>query len=575
MKTKAPVTARQVEKSGDFFQKKPASPFFSKKNHTGMPDDLKAGIEQVSGMEMNDVKVRYNSPEPAKIQAHAYAQGTDIHLGPGKEKYLPHEAWHVVQQKRGQVKPTAQLKGEVSINDNPGLENEADKWGDAAATTGKNLLGDIQAGLSPAHAFSPRKSVIQSKVIQRAVGFELEVNIPVSQQVPPHDLNPPDTRDANADWINAQYAFPEAEPHADPPVPQTVIYHANHGGQVVDAVPDKRRLAPRMPRQILEIRVNPVDTHNIAGLAATMAHIRSGIDPLYNGIHAGNPANNRFVIPPGTAMTPAMAGLPHGHDPMGEFDDADRARVTWTTYMQATAGIRTDRLNRLSQKIRHGAQAGDDPSYNSLQSPYGFHRQIAEQAQGDGVFVYNTLHAVHPNPDDAVAASREAAIGFFTLICMYLRGGGIAYEGQGNLNPKNMAPLFSRSGFNQIRSQTLSANAQNWIIANKIQLRQMMVQRTRSANPNHEDGLKGDLFNRLDMANPTRTVEIFLNDALGRNEDRYTGDEAKSIIAPENVGQPTPGGVLEFRKIANPGNTPAAWVAKMTEVVTAIHHMNA
>ena len=45
---------------------------------------------------MDDVNVHYNSNKPAQLQAHAYAQGTDIHLGPGQEKHLPHEAWHVV-----------------------------------------------------------------------------------------------------------------------------------------------------------------------------------------------------------------------------------------------------------------------------------------------------------------------------------------------------------------------------------------------------------------------------------------------------------------------------------------------
>ena len=97
-------------------------------NNTGMPDQLKSGIESLSGYAMDDVKVHYNSAKPAAMQAHAYAQGTDIHLAPGQEKHLPHEAWHVVQQKQGRVKATTQLKGEA-INDDPGLEHEADVMG--------------------------------------------------------------------------------------------------------------------------------------------------------------------------------------------------------------------------------------------------------------------------------------------------------------------------------------------------------------------------------------------------------------------------------------------------------------
>lgn len=53
-----------------------------------------------------DVRVHTSVGKEAKIQAHAYAQGSRIHLGPGQDTHLPHEAWHVVQQKQGRVKPT-------------------------------------------------------------------------------------------------------------------------------------------------------------------------------------------------------------------------------------------------------------------------------------------------------------------------------------------------------------------------------------------------------------------------------------------------------------------------------------
>jgi hypothetical protein len=77
---------------------------------------------------MDDVKVHYNSDKPAQLNALAYAQGTDIHVAPGQEEHLPHEAWHVVQQKQGRVQPTMQLKG-ANVNDNEGLEKEADVMG--------------------------------------------------------------------------------------------------------------------------------------------------------------------------------------------------------------------------------------------------------------------------------------------------------------------------------------------------------------------------------------------------------------------------------------------------------------
>ncbi len=98
-------------------------------NNTGLPDNLKAGIENLSGMSMDNVQVHYNSDKPAQLNAHAYAQGTDIHVASGQEKHLPHEAWHVVQQAQGRVQPTTQMAGGTQVNDDNSLESEADVMG--------------------------------------------------------------------------------------------------------------------------------------------------------------------------------------------------------------------------------------------------------------------------------------------------------------------------------------------------------------------------------------------------------------------------------------------------------------
>jgi len=105
-------------------------------NRTGLPDQLKSGVESLSGMSLDNVRVHYNSSQPAQLNAHAYAQGTDIHLAPGQEKHLPHEAWHVVQQAQGRVKPTMQMKTGVPVNDDIGLEREADVMGAKALQGG-------------------------------------------------------------------------------------------------------------------------------------------------------------------------------------------------------------------------------------------------------------------------------------------------------------------------------------------------------------------------------------------------------------------------------------------------------
>ncbi|MFP5595846.1 DUF4157 domain-containing protein [Kluyvera sp. 142486] len=104
-------------------------------NKTGLPDNLKSGMESLSGMSLDNVRVHYNSAKPAAVQAHAYAQGSDIHLASGQEKHLPHELGHVVQQAQGRVSATTSVAG-MAVNDSPALEHEADVLGASALRGG-------------------------------------------------------------------------------------------------------------------------------------------------------------------------------------------------------------------------------------------------------------------------------------------------------------------------------------------------------------------------------------------------------------------------------------------------------
>jgi len=107
------------------------APIQRESNKTGLPDNLKSGMENLSGFNLDSVKVHYNSPKPATVQAHAYAQGSDIHLASGQEKHLPHELGHVVQQMQGKVQPTTNIGG-VAVNDSPSLESQATAMGNQA-----------------------------------------------------------------------------------------------------------------------------------------------------------------------------------------------------------------------------------------------------------------------------------------------------------------------------------------------------------------------------------------------------------------------------------------------------------
>lgn len=106
-------------------QQMPQKAQASKPNLTGIPTQMKLDFEQRSGLSFDDVRVHYNSDKPAKLQALAYTQGTQVYVGPRQERHLPHELGHVVQQKMGIVNQTSFRYG-FPVNDDPALERAAD-----------------------------------------------------------------------------------------------------------------------------------------------------------------------------------------------------------------------------------------------------------------------------------------------------------------------------------------------------------------------------------------------------------------------------------------------------------------
>jgi len=177
LKTQENNQKNQVQASAETFRAEGLSDSFAPvqmmPNRTGMPDNLKAGIENLSGYSMNDVKVHYNSSQPAQLNAHAYAQGSNIHLAPGQERHLPHEAWHVVQQKQGRVKATTQMKGKIPVNDEAGLEHEADVMGAKALSADKAPFAAVQQ-----KALSTASAPVQAVAQLRHVGlFGLEAEV--------------------------------------------------------------------------------------------------------------------------------------------------------------------------------------------------------------------------------------------------------------------------------------------------------------------------------------------------------------------------------------------------------------
>jgi hypothetical protein len=166
-------------------------------SNTGLPDQLKSGVENLSGLSLDNVKVHYNSPLPLQLNALAYTQGTEIHVAPGQERHLPHEAWHVVQQKQGRVKPTAQMKDGTDINDDTGLEKEADLMGARTLQmmVGKNTAPSTGQSTSPC---SLNVGLSNFKTIQR-----MKFNNSGNAIEPPTDAWD-DVEEASSDTANAE-----------------------------------------------------------------------------------------------------------------------------------------------------------------------------------------------------------------------------------------------------------------------------------------------------------------------------------------------------------------------------------
>ncbi|MBB6735616.1 DUF4157 domain-containing protein [Cohnella sp. CBP 2801] len=109
-----------------------------------LPAEVQAKMESAFGADFSDVKIHANSSAANNVGALAYAQGNEIHFAPGQynphsqrgQQMIGHELTHVIQQKAGRVAPTGRVGSGALLNDDPGLEREADEMGARAAAFG-------------------------------------------------------------------------------------------------------------------------------------------------------------------------------------------------------------------------------------------------------------------------------------------------------------------------------------------------------------------------------------------------------------------------------------------------------
>jgi len=183
-----------------------------------LPQPLSAGIEALSGLDMSGVRVYRNSDQPAQLNAHAYTQGQTIHLGPGQEQHLAHEAWHVVQQQQGRVRGSTQLAG-VSINDDPALEREADVMGAKALQALADSHGSVAGAFGSQQPLTP---------------LQLSANPPVAQLLKLTDPGP--RKEKTEKWPQAApFQLAAVQFSADYDITQYATEIKAYGARCLDA----------------------------------------------------------------------------------------------------------------------------------------------------------------------------------------------------------------------------------------------------------------------------------------------------------------------------------------------------
>ncbi len=183
--------------------------------------DIKAQMGASFGADFSNVNFHTNSTKASNIGAQAYTQGSDVHFAPGRfnpsstqgKELIGHELSHVVQQREGRVQATTQAKG-LPVNDDAGLEKEADTQG-AIAARGGTVQRKAVAGTS-ATPFAAQLKVIQ---------MEGGASVPAPQEEAPI---------AESDEAESQE---EAGNEQDVPIPPFPTVSADNAGPQEQAPP--------------------------------------------------------------------------------------------------------------------------------------------------------------------------------------------------------------------------------------------------------------------------------------------------------------------------------------------------
>jgi hypothetical protein len=529
-------------------------------NRTGLPDPLKAGVESLSGTDLSDVRVFFNSARPAQVDALAYTQGNEIHLGPGQERHLPHEAWHVVQQRQGRVQPTAQAGG-FQINDDARLEAEADRMGQRASAT--------PAWQQPASGEKTAAHVPQAQggPIQRRMGIEAEMSVPAPVDGPATTAAERIRSFLGGSEIPGQNIQPSANGF------EIETDHDQLGTEIEGArtfVNSRLGLLAQIPLAAaghkvpnLEYKTIPYDEETATGrtqFLATVDAMAVDMAQKYTNGRTGQFVVNgyRIGMPVEQDWLDFANAVGIQQNTIQSIRNSILQRIRPNLYLQVTAGI-------LPKKIaKHLNAAAGNRNVASLRNTIAHGADAMERLLTSGAVT--TARRVLSRTEGLTRSQRNSnsLLGYLSLVTSYLYGNYVYYNG--NTVGKNLVPFLSKTPLHRVQLELDTDNRPDQMTAEvrqalKDELQAAVVARVAeddvaafwpAAVGVHTGGPLGDWQN-------TWLPAVLEGNNVGGADAFTTGQLAGRTIAPEDHArskQITPGPGRVARNPANADGTP-------------------
>ena len=248
----------------------------------GLPSQLKADIESLSGLSMDGVKVHYNASEPVQLNPHAYAQG--------------------------RVKPTIQAKSGTAINDDTPIEHEANVTGDKAmqlrASGSVVQKADIKTGepqLIAAYKAAVAKGEFDQAVYEKTLAtegykFENEDCDRGADEAEPAEPSVSSQLKVKSATIQLARSPNSISGPKSYGAYANILYTTDAGGNIDFAHPYQHFLGNAYPGGL-----NPTDPASLVDVSTSVAahgksnryqHFKeaNGKKPLYGGVNGSSPA---------------------------------------------------------------------------------------------------------------------------------------------------------------------------------------------------------------------------------------------------------------------------------------------